>query len=97
MSNEDRKAEAQNEHEATVEFRGSKFTITRNYDDWPLELHEALEDGKDIAAMRAALGDQQWAVIRAMKLKTPDLRELTSAVVKALGFDSVGESTASSD
>jgi hypothetical protein len=97
MSNDDRKVEAEGTSEVVVEFRGQKFTISRDYADWPLELHEALEDGKDIAAMRAALGDAQWAVIRKMGLKTPDIAELTTAVVKALGFSSVGESPASSD
>ena len=82
---------------AEVEFRGRKFTVPLDYSEWPLALHEALEDGNDIAAIRAALGADQWRVVRSMDLKTPDINELSSAVVAAMGFGSVGESPASSD
>ena len=76
---------------AEVEFRGRKFTVPLDYSDWPLELHEAIEDGNNLAAIRAALGPDQWSVVRSMGLKTPDINELSNAVVAAMGFDSAGE------
>lgn len=96
MSNETRKAEAEGTKTAVVKFRGREFTIPTDYNDWPLELHEALEDGREIAVIRAAFGQTQWAVVRAMGLTTPGINELATAVSEALGFKSTGESPASS-
>lgn len=97
MSNEARKQEAADAKTAVVKFREHEFTIDLDVNEWTLEMHEALEDGKELSIMRAALGPKQWAVVRAMGLKTPGLTELSVSVAEALGFKSVGESPASSD
>jgi hypothetical protein len=96
MSNEARKSEAHDE-KATVEFRGHTFEVSREYDEWPLEFLEALEDGKSISIVRGALGPAQWAKVRAMNLKVGDVRELADDIAVAMGFASAGESSASSD
>lgn len=97
MSNESRKSEAENAKAAVVEFRGHKFEIPTDINEWPLELHEALEDGRELAIIRSAFGPTQWAIVRSLGLKTPDINELANAVTKAWGFVNTGESPASSD
>lgn len=97
MSNESRKAEAEGQATGVVKFRGREFTIPKDYNEWPLELHEALEDGRELAMIRAAFGPVQWAVVRQMGLTTPDLNELAAAVAESFGFKSTGESQASAD
>lgn len=97
MSTEARKSEATDATVGVVKFRHLEFTIPLDYAEWPLELHEALEDGREIAVLRAALGPEQWAVVRKMQLKTDGLNELAGAIASALGFKSAGESPASVD
>lgn len=94
---ETRKAEAKGESTAEVEFRGHTFTVSREYDDFSVDLLESLEEGKTVGIVRGALGPQQWRVIRAMDLKARDLAELMEAITTAMGFGSAGESKASSD
>lgn len=97
MSEETRKAEAKGDSTATVEFRGEKFTLSRDYDDWPIEFTEALEDGKAVGIVRGALGPKQWRRVKAMGLRNRDLADLSELIAQALGFGSAGESAASSD
>jgi len=95
--NEARKEEADQKTTATVEFRGQKFEIPREQADWSLDLLEALEDGRNIATLRAAFGPRQWAVVKSMGLMAPEVDELAEAISVALGFKSMGESPSSSD
>lgn len=95
MSDEDRAAEAADE-KRVAHFRGHDFTLPE-YGEWSLDLHEAIEDGKNLAVLRAALGPEQWAIVRGMDLQTPGIDELAGAVSKALGFASLDPSGASSD
>lgn len=96
MSEEARKAEV-GDGIARFQFRGQSFEVSTDRNEWTLDMHEALEDGKEIAILRAALGPAQWAQLKRMGLKTPEINELADAAVKALGFVSAGESPASSD
>lgn len=82
---------------ATIEFRGQKFDIPREYDDWTVDLLESLEEGKSVGIVRGALGPSQWRAVREMDLRVRDLNELADKIAQALGFTSVGESPASSD
>lgn len=97
MSEEARKAEAKNESVAEIEFRGHKFNISREYDDWTVDFTESLEEGKSVGIVRGALGPSQWPTIRRMDLTNKDLIPLVNAITQALGFSSAGESPASSD
>ena len=95
MSNETRKAEAQGENTAEVKFRGHTFTVSRDYDDYSVDLLESLEEGKTVGIVRGALGPAQWRIVRGMNLKARDLAELMEAIASAMGFGSAGESEAS--
>jgi hypothetical protein len=88
--------EAHGKH-ATVDFRGHKFQVTREYDDWSVDLLESLEEGKTVGIVRGALGPEQWRVVKGMNLKVRDLGELANRIAVALGFGDAGESAASSD
>lgn len=96
MSEEIRKDEAQDKT-AVVEWRGHKFEVSREYDDWSVDFTESLEEGKSVGIVRGALGPAQWRTVKAMDLKNRDLGELASLIAKAMGFASAGESPASSD
>lgn len=96
MSNEARRSEAHDEP-AAITWRGHEFTVPREYDDWPIELAEAFEDGRSIAIVRGALGEAQWRVVKSEAPKVRDIRDLADDIATALGFGSVGESAPSSD
>lgn len=96
MSETARKAEAKDEKTATFKWRGHTFTVNRYQDDWTLDLLESIEEGKSVGIVRGALGPVQWQTVKAMQLKVRDLNDLSGALVKALGFDNAGNSSASS-
>lgn len=85
------------ENEATgvetvdVEWRGHNLTLPASLDDADISVMEAFEDGKGVRALRALLGDRQWAALTAAGMKGRDFKELTPVVAKALGFGSEGE------
>lgn len=91
-----REAEAKNEP-AVIEWRGHTFTVSRDYDDWSVDLLESLEEGKAVGVVRGALGPSGWRTVKAMNLKVRDLNELSNEIARAMGFGSAGESAASSD
>ena len=97
MTEDIRKAEARGEATAEVKFRGHTFTVSREYDDFSVDLLESLEEGKTVGIVRGALGPKQWRVVRGMNLKARDLAELMEAISDAMGFSDSGNSAASSD
>ena len=97
MSEETRKAEAKGESVALVEFRGQTFEVSRDYDDYTVDLLESLEEGKTVGIVRGALGPKQWRIVRGMNLKARDLAVLMEAISDAMGFSDAGNSAASSD
>ena len=98
MSKEAREAEARDEKTATISFRGETFTVSRDYDDWPVELTDALEQGLTVAICKHALGPSQWRKVQRMgRMRNRDLVPLLDEIARALGFGSMGESPASSD
>lgn len=97
MSNETRKAEAGNAKTVPVNWRGHKFEIATEYDEWTVDFLESLEEGKSVGIVRGALGPKQWPVVKQMNLKVGELGDLATAITAALGFGSSGESAASSD
>lgn len=96
MSEEARKAEARGDKTATVEFRGQVFTVSTEYDEYPVDFMEAIEDGRAVGICRGALGPRQWRQVQSMRLKMRDLAELSDLIAEAMGFGSAGESGASS-
>lgn len=89
-----REAEAKKEP-AIVEWRGHRFEIPLDYDEWSVDLLESLEEGKAVGIVRGSLGPEQWTTCKRMNLKKRDLDELTEEIVKAMGLKSAGESPAS--
>lgn len=96
MSEETRKAEARGDKTAEVKFRGRTFTVSTEYDEYPVEFMEAVEDGRAVGICRGALGPRQWREVQSMRLNMRDLGELSNAIADAMGFSSAGESEASS-
>ena len=96
-NNTDPRRDEANGKNAEVEFRGHKFTVSRDYDEWSVDLVESLEEGKTVGIVRGALGPEQWRTVKGMNLKVRDLTELMNKIVAAMGFGDAGESAASSD
>lgn len=76
---------------AIVKWRDLEFTVSTEYDDYPVDFMEAVEDGRTVGIVRGALGPAQWRVVKALNLKMADLAELAEGVADALGFNSTGE------
>lgn len=74
-----------------VPYGGQTYTIPAERDRWPLDVLEALEEGKMTIALRGLLGSKQWARFKATGPRTGDMGALWEAVGKAVGFDTVGE------
>lgn len=54
---------------------------------WPLEVFEAFEDGRVLAALRALLGEEQWATYKAAAPRTVgDLNILAEKISEAVGL-----------
>lgn len=69
----------------TLEHAGETYAVEKiDPEDPPVDLMEALEDGKAVAACRLLLGDDQWAKFKKSKPKASDLNRLVS---KALGTE----------
>lgn len=96
MSEDVREDEAKNAP-AVAEWRGHKFEVPREREDWTVDFLESLEEGKSVGIVRGALGPSQWRQVKSMNLKVRELDDLAGAVAKAMGFGSTGESAASSD
>lgn len=64
---------------------GTVYTVEKlDQNDPPVEILEALEDGKSVAVCRMVLGDEQWAEFKKSKPKASDLNAL---IGKVLGTD----------
>jgi hypothetical protein len=97
MDNDSRKEEAAGATTAPVEFRGTTFTVPRNYDDWTVDFLESIEEGKVVGIVRGALGPVQWRTVKGMNLTIGQLQPFADAIAAAMGFGSPGESQDSSD
>lgn len=74
-----------------ITWRDRTFTIAADMDDWPVEVTEAMEDGKAVAIVRGLLGPKQWLEFKATRPRNHDLNELSEVLAKALGFNDTGE------
>lgn len=79
-----------------VEWKGEKYTIPRDYVDWPFEYKLGIEQGRSATAYAALLGDEQFTKFRATQPTISDFMEFDRLVGEALGV-AAGESQASSD
>jgi hypothetical protein len=70
---------------------GTTYTVPADRETWPVDVLEALEDGKMVRAMRALLGEKQWSRYKRNNVTAGDLNRLYEAVGKACGFESMGE------
>lgn len=84
-------------NKGVLEFRGHKFEVELDQNEWSLDLMESIEEGKSVGICRGALGPAQWRVVKEMNLKVRDLTELANKIAAAMGFADAGESSASSN
>lgn len=78
--------EAKNE-DVTVEFREQKYTVPKEFRNWPLEAVEAQENGRMVGAVKELLGPEQYATLRKTANTVGDLEEFTEKLFDALDVD----------
>lgn len=70
-----------------VDFRGDTYALPANMGEWDIEVIEAYEDGHNVAALRALLGDEQWQFLKAKhRPRVKDLDEITNVFLGAIGL-----------
>lgn len=78
------KAEAQSTY-TEVEYDGETYSVPPTM-EWDLDVLEALEDGQIVKAVRALLGEEQYAKFKSTKPTVADLNALFEEIGKAAGF-----------
>lgn len=88
MSAQDLKNEAQ-EATITFTFRGKEYTLPPNLNEADGDVLEHYENDKPISALRALLGEEQFAAYKAAeKPKVKDHIDFIGEAFKALGTNS---------
>lgn len=67
-----------------VDFNGETYDVPAA-DDWDLEVLEAIDESKMTVALRALLGDEQYAKFRATNKKVRDLGAFFEVAGKKVG------------
>lgn len=78
-----------------IEFEFDGETWELNPDFVPMDFYEQAESGRNVAALRIALGQAQYIKARRVLRSGPDIAAMMNAVAEAIGGGSVGESRAS--
>lgn len=73
----------------TVEWKGVTYTLPSG-DEMPVDVLEAIEDGKATSFVRAIIGPRDWPRVK-KGMTVTDLNELGERIAKAYGFESAGE------
>lgn len=66
-------------------YDGETYTVP-NTTEWDLAVIEALEDEKIIAAVRAIVGLDQWAIFKKKPRKVEDLNSFFEAISQGAGI-----------
>lgn len=73
-----------------ITHKGVTYTLPAARRDAPIELAEALERDEMTAAVRALMGDEQWARFKATKPTIGDRNDIFDAWIAAIGLGSTG-------
>jgi hypothetical protein len=68
----------------SVTWRGTVFTLPTP-EQFPLDALEAEENGKQLAALKLILGDEQYATWRGLARTAGDAEEFSEQITKELG------------
>lgn len=83
------KAEAEKPETIEVEFRGDKYTLPGNAEEWDVEVMEFLEKEKLVSCLEALLGADQWTFLkRRHRPKMKELDEIADTFLSAVGLSS---------
>jgi hypothetical protein len=64
---------------------GENYSIATTK-EWGIDVIEAIEDEKIVSAIRAILGDKQWATFKNKPRTVDDLNSLFESISKAAGL-----------
>ncbi|TMZ68673.1 hypothetical protein EMG21_28445 [Klebsiella pneumoniae] len=80
-----------------LHFKGKTYRLPHSAEEWDLETAEAHERGNMTLAIAGMVGQEAWQQIKAQGAKVKDLKDIADQIAKAYGFESMGESSASTD
>ena len=80
-------AEAVEDYSVTVTFKNETFTLPSEMDDADADVLIYIEEERPSLALRALLGDEQFAKYRALKPKVKDHGDFIEKCFEALGSD----------
>lgn len=75
--------EAVTKDEITFEYGELSFTIPTS-ENWPIDVIEAVEEGRMTGALKALLGDRQWAKFKGSHNTVGDLHKFFEAAGNAV-------------
>lgn len=82
--------EAEQDETVVLEFRGEKFVVPADPDDWHILATQAFSNGRNIDAVQHLLGPRQWARYVAKFTKKRDFDGFAEVVAETFGFGSSG-------
>lgn len=86
-----REAEHETGNVVVLEFRGRKFEIPADMDDWPTLAHQAFAKQLHYDALEYLLGPQQWAILVTNVAHTRrDFVRFSNMVAREFGFGTPG-------
>lgn len=66
-----------------VEYDGEYYEIPEEARNWPLEVMDAQEDGRNIGMIKGLLGDDQYRTFRSKPRTMGDFEDFSNKLVKA--------------
>lgn len=81
-----KKNEIEDLKDVTFEFAGNTYTVPAPK-MWPIEVIEAEENGQQLGALKALVGDEQYKTLRKTLKVMKDIEECMSALFDAVDVD----------
>jgi hypothetical protein len=75
----------------TIKWKNFEFTIESDSENLDVDVVEAMEEGKVVAAVRAILGPKQWFEFKKTKPRMSDIGEISDIIAEVYGFANQGE------
>lgn len=69
-----------------VTWRDLTLTVETDPSKWSIDALEAMQDGREVVALRELLGPKQWADVKTKAKTGADLTELGQVIESAGGF-----------
>lgn len=82
--------EAEDDETVDLNFRGTKFTVPADQEEWPILAVQAFANGRNIDAVQHLLGPRQWALYVTKFGKKRDFDAFAELIADVFGFGAPG-------